>query len=148
VLFLCLWLFLLTHQPLSCRPHLPTCIFPQATLDSEPDLTPELLNSAVAGYTKALTASLQLLGPAVLHSYKHGVGSQGDPVVLPPGSIGCPVCDDSTPLTGLPVPDASLNLFGTLIVRLGATGEDSTADGASKVASVTPGDITPVCVHL
>jgi hypothetical protein len=30
------------------------------------------VSAAVAGYTGALQACLQLMGPAVLHAYKHG----------------------------------------------------------------------------
>lgn len=92
-----------------------------------------MVNAAVVGYRGALTASLQLLGPAVLHSYKHVPGSQGDTLQLPPGSFGCPLGDDRTPLTGAPIQDASLNLFGTLTVKLGAGGTWRVGGGACAV---------------
>jgi hypothetical protein len=123
----------LTHPaPLLARCY-PVCFLTQAILGTSPELSPETVNAAVVGYDGALTASLQLLGPAVLHSYKHAPGSQGDPLELPPGRFGCPLGDDGTPLTGLPIKDASVNLFGTLTVKLGAGGMWSVGGGACAV---------------
>jgi hypothetical protein len=47
----------------------------QAKLGPDQVMVPEV-SSAVAGYTGALAACLQLVGPAVLHACKHG-GEEG-----------------------------------------------------------------------
>lgn len=96
-----------------------------------PEMTMAAINTALLGYTGALTASLQLLGPAVLHAYKHA-GDRDEQ--LSPGTRGCPVSRDGTPtLEGTSVGDAALNLFGSGILRLaGTSGEDSTAVAAAR----------------
>ena len=48
----------------------------QAKLSPDQPMVQDRLSTAVAGYTGALDACLQLMGPAVLHAYKHG-GKEG-----------------------------------------------------------------------
>lgn len=73
---------------------------------------------ANVGYTGAVAACLQLLGPAVLYAHKHG--AEGDKE-MPVGGGDCPVDDNGAPLKGAPVRDAALNMFGSITVRIGST---------------------------
>lgn len=68
--------FTICHFPPSAPENV--CILSHAKLGKEPQVAPAAVNSAVAGYTVALTASLLLLGGAVLHSQKHGPGSKAN----------------------------------------------------------------------
>lgn len=77
------------------------------------------VNAAVRGYTGAVPALLQLMGPAVLYGYKHS--KEGD-TQLPPAGGGCPVGPDGGPLNGAKLKDAAVNLFGSICVKLCAPG--------------------------
>jgi hypothetical protein len=72
-------------------------------------------------YGPGLTASLQLLGPAVLYSYQYS--KDGD-VELPPGGGGCPLGPDGMPLQGGLLREAAVNLFGSVTVKMCAPGEE------------------------
>jgi hypothetical protein len=70
------------------------CFWPlQEKLGPNPTTSGEI-NTAIVGYTDALAASLQLLGPAVLYAHKHG--AEGDRMV-PLGGGGCPLRADGSP---------------------------------------------------
>jgi hypothetical protein len=73
-------------------------------------------------YGPGLTASLPLLGPALLHAYKYS--KEGD-VELPPGGGGCPMGPEGISLKGGLLREAALNLFGSVTVKMCAPGEKS-----------------------
>lgn len=62
--------------------HLNVCLF-QAKFpaNSTSQLTSAAIHDAIVGYSAAVPATLHLLGPAVLHAYKHS-GTEG--AVIPP----------------------------------------------------------------
>jgi hypothetical protein len=70
-------------------------------------------------YGPGLTASLQLMGPALLHAYKH---SKSGDMELPPGGGGCPLGPDGMPLKGALLREAAVNLFGSVAVKMCAPG--------------------------
>jgi hypothetical protein len=90
----------------------------QAKLGNTPSLA--LVKTAVHGYTGAMPANLQLMGPSVLHSCQ--VSSEGN-MMLPPNGGGCPLGPDGAPLEGAKLRHAAVNLFGTITVKVCAPSE-------------------------
>jgi hypothetical protein len=78
------WLCLLPSHACLPAPNWPLCLrLFQAALGPSPSPDNEQLmgtiNAAMVGYSSTLTASLELLGPAVLHAYKNSQDSSYDP---------------------------------------------------------------------
>lgn len=89
------------------------CLPGQAKIPDPP--TAATINAAAAAYSDGLTASLLLMGPALLHAVKHS--KDGD-VQMPAGGGGCPLGPGGVFLKGAALKDAAVNLFGSVIMKI------------------------------
>uniref|UniRef100_A0A383W035 MYND-type domain-containing protein n=1 Tax=Tetradesmus obliquus TaxID=3088 RepID=A0A383W035_TETOB len=151
---MCLPLHLLLFEAAALAPELPSIhtalifqlalldVYEQAKIGEQP--TPDAINAAAAAYGNGLTASLLLMGPALLHAYKHD--KQGD-MELPAGSGGCPTWPGGVPLRGAALRDAAVNLFGSLTVRMCPPGVQDVLNAAFQQQPFTAAAVCEAAVR-